>query len=192
MNYYQEIYLLPSVDIGVYFLWQKLYQQIHLALVENKKGDNVSVVGIDFPEYDAGEYSLGTKLRLFSNDKLALEQVHCERWLDRLNDYVHLGKIKHVPEKVLGYACYRHARLKGSKEKLARRRAKRTGETLQEALTYFETYKEKRSRLPYVNMVSQTTKQRFRLFIEKLGFEQQQAGSFSCYGLSDKATVPLF
>ena len=38
MNYYREITILPNADISFYFIWQKLYQQIHLALVENKTG----------------------------------------------------------------------------------------------------------------------------------------------------------
>jgi len=192
MNYYQEITILPNADISSYFIWQKLYQQIHLALVENKIASDASAIGVAFPEYNADKYSLGKKMRLFVEDEKLLEQMHCEKWLNRLKDYAHIYLIKPVPEKLTGYACFRHIKLKGNKEKLARRRAKRKGETLQQALSHFENFEEQRSKLPYINMTSLTNGQRFRLFIEKQAMEQPQTGLYSCYGLSNTTTVPLF
>jgi len=192
MNYYQEISLLPNADINLYFIWQKLYQQIHLALVENKIGDNLSAIGVAFPEYNVDKYSLGKKLRLFAEDEKSLEQTHFEKWLNRLSDYVHLSHIKPVPEKLAEHACFKHIKLKGNKEKLARRRAKRKGETLRQALAHFENFEEHCSNFPYINMTSQTNGQRFRLFIEKQAMEQPQTGLYSCYGLSNTTTVPLF
>lgn len=192
MKYYQEISLLPNAEINPYFIWQKLYQQIHLALAENKTAGNASATGVSFPEYNADKYSLGTKLRLFSEDEGSLEQMYFEKWLNRLRDYVHLSHIKPVPEKIAGHACFKHIKLKGNKEKLARRRAKRKGETLQQALSHFENFEEQRTKLPYINMTSQTNRQRFRLFIEKQAMDKPQPGLYSCYGLSNVTTVPLF
>jgi len=192
MKYYQEISLLPDADIGQYFIWQKVYQQIHLALVENKSSDNTSSIGVSFPEYDADRYCLGKKLRLFAEDEQTLKQMQCDQWLNRLRDYVHLSRIKPVPEKLVGYACFKHIKLKGCKEKLARRRAKRKGETLEQALAHFENFEEQRSSLPYINMSSETNGQRFHLLIEKQAMEEPQTGLYSCYGLSNTTTVPLF
>ncbi len=192
MNYYQEIFLLPNADIGLYFLWEKVYQQIHLALVENKCADNASAIGVAFPEYNANRYCLGNRLRLFAEDEQSLEQTQCDQWLNRLRDYVDLSRIKPVSEKVAGYACFKHIKLKGCKEKVARRRAKRKGETLEQALAHFEDFEEQRSNLPYINMSSETNGQRFLLFIEKQAVEQPQIGLYSCYGLSNTTTVPLF
>jgi len=192
MNYYQEITILPNADISSYFIWQKLYQQIHLALVENKIASDASAIGVAFPEYNADKYSLGEKMRLFVEDEKLLEQMHCEKWLNRLKDYAHIYLIKPVPEKLTGYACFKHIKLKGNKEKLARRRAKRKGETLQQALSHFDNFEEQRTKLPYINMTSQTNGQRFRLFIKKQEMDHPQTGLFSCYGLSNTTTVPLF
>lgn len=192
MKYYLEINLLPIADIGLHFIWQKLYQQIHIALADNKSGENTSRLGVSFPEYNADDFLLGTKLRLFAADEQTLRDLQCEKWLERLLDYVHVSSIKPVPEKVTGHACFRHVKMKGSKERLARRRAKRKGETLQQALTHFADYKEQRSKLPFINMSSQTNGQHFRLFIEKQIKGQPQVGQFSCYGLSNTTTVPLF
>ena len=192
MNYYQEITLLPNADINLYFIWQKLYEQIHLALVENKITGSASVIGVAFPEYNADKFSLGTKLRLFAEDEKSLKKTHFEKWFNRLGDYVHLSHIKPVPVKLAGYACFKHIKLKGNKEKLARRRAKRKGETIQQAMAHFENFEEQLSKLPYINMTSQTNGQRFRLFIEKQEMDQPKTGLYSCYGLSNKTTVPLF
>jgi CRISPR-associated endonuclease Csy4 len=192
MKYFIELTLLPNLEIPLHFIWQKLYQQIHIALAENKIEENVSRIGVSFPEYNADEFFLGTKLRLFAEDEQSLEDMQCEKWLNRFRDYVHVKPIAPVPERLIGQACFRHVKLKGNKEKLARRRAKRKGETFEEALAYFADYKECWSRLPYINMMSQTNGQRFRLFIERQAKEQPQGGHFSCYGLSNTTTVPLF
>lgn len=192
MKYYQQVTLLRDARIDLYDFWQKFYQQIHLALVENKIAENTSTIGVSFPEYNADDFSLGTKLRLFAANEQTLKDLQCEKWLERLLDYVHVSSIKPVPEKVTGHACFKHIKLKGNKEKLARRRAKRKGESLQQALAHFADYKEQRSKLPFINMVSQSNGQHFRLFIEKEEQEQSQTGHFSCYGLSNMTTVPLF
>ena len=192
MAYYQEIALHHRARIGLYDFWQKLYQQIHFALVENKKQKNVSKIGISFPEYNAEEFLLGTKLRLFADDEQSLLAIQSEKWLNRLSEYVHVKQIAPVPEILGGYACFRQVKMKGSKEKLARRRAKRHGETFEQALAHFDNYKEQHTKLPYINMNSQSNGQHFRLFIEKQIQKQQQKGYFSCYGLSNTSTVPLF
>ena len=192
MNSYQEISLLPNADISLYFLWQKLYQQIHLALVENKIEENVSAIGVAFPGYLADKFSLGTKLRLFAGKEQLLEQMGCDKWLNRFRDYMRVSGIKPVPDKLTGYACFKHIKVKGNKEKLARRRANRKGETLQQAMIHFTDYEGQHSKLPYINMTSQTNSHGFRLFIEKQEKENPQTGSYSCYGLSSTATVPLF
>ncbi len=192
MNYYQEIYLLPNAEVSIYFLWQKVYQQIHLAMVENKDVDNTSTVGVDFPEYNADKYCLGKKLRLFAQEKRTLEQMCCNKWLERLKDYVCISQINSIPQQVDGYAHVKLAKFKGNKENLSRRRAKRKGETLQQALAHFYSFEKQVSNLPYINMCSQTNGQHFRLFIEKQVVAESKVGSYSCYGLSGTSTVPIF
>ena len=192
MRYYQEISLLHRANIGLYDFWQKLYQQLHIALVENTVDEHASAIGVSFPEYDASQFFLGTRLRLFALQKSALEQLQCEKWLYRLEDYLQCSTISSVPEEMKGQACFRQVKPKGSKEKLARRWAKRHGKTLEEALAQYDSYEPKNSRLPYINLTSQTNGHHFRLFIEKQEKEQPQAGLFSCYGLSQSTTVPLF
>lgn len=192
MKYFIGIALLPNLEIPLHFLWEKTFQQLHIALADNKKADGTSAIGVAFPEYDEAEFSLGTKLRLFAESANDLEQFDCEIWLSRLSDYVSVGEITSVPDHVEGYACFKHVKVKGSKEKLARRRAKRNGESYEEALRHFGDYQQERSRLPFIHMRSETNGQRFRLFIEKQGKSESISEGFSCYGLSDRSTVPMF
>ena len=192
MKYFQEVALLRDARIDLYDFWQIAFQQIHIALADNKNDDGGSSVGVSFPEYDAGAYLLGTKLRLFAHSSEELEKLQCERWLQRLQDYLHISNIRDVPDHVDGYACFRQLKPKGSLEKQARRRAKRKGETLQQALAHFENYQEERSKLPYIHMTSLSNGHRFRLFIDKFIVESSHTGTFNCYGLSRQATVPLF
>lgn len=198
MDVYQEITLLNNSDISPYFIWQKLFQQIHLALAENKNSDGGSVVGVSFPEYDAGEFSLGTKLRLFAEDVEALEKLQCEKWLARLSDYVQISSIGPVPENVLGHACFSRWHEKGNFGRLARRRSKKIGVSYEEALAFFEnnndrtSSKKNHTKLPFINMQSLSGDKRFRLFIAVEDVEKPMRGTFSCYGLSGRSTVPIF
>lgn len=192
MKYYIEIVLKPQPEIPLYFLWEKVSQQIHLALVEIQDEAGKAPVGISFPEYDACQFQLGCKLCLFAEEKEDLAKLDIGKWLSRLRDYVHVKPIEPVPQQNKGYACFKHCKLKGNKEKLARRRAKRKGETYEQALSFYDSYQAKEISLPYINMQSQTNGEHFRIYIEKEVKAQPKAGFFSCYGLSNETTVPLF
>jgi CRISPR-associated protein (Cas_Csy4). len=65
-----EITLLPNPEVGKNFLWSKVFQQIHLGLVEMQDDQARVPIGLSFPEYITGEkYSvLGGKLRLLAKD----------------------------------------------------------------------------------------------------------------------------
>ncbi|NMU26494.1 type I-F CRISPR-associated endoribonuclease Cas6/Csy4, partial [Vibrio parahaemolyticus] len=51
MDYYQEITLLPDADISLGFIWQNVFQPVHLALVDNKIAGHQSAIAVSFPEY---------------------------------------------------------------------------------------------------------------------------------------------
>ncbi len=66
------------------------------------------------------------------------------------------------------------------------------GTSYEQALLHYQSREEKMSKLPFINMKSQSTDNKFRLFIEKLDSENPVAGTFNSYGLSKTATVPWF
>lgn len=199
MKFYQEITLLPDAETGIYFLWQKIFQQIHFALVNIKNSDEKVSVGISFPEYinstEASEKKLGSKLRLFAETKEELEKLDIEKYLARFSDYVHIIKPRSIPQpRIQGYAVFSRWSVDLNPERLARRYAKRNGISFEEALDRYKNFKEK-DKPPYIQLKSLSGKRDFRLYVSKKEVKQPQSGLFTCYGLSlsdSCATVPLF
>ena len=54
MQFYQEITLLPDVEISPYFLWTKVYTQIHLAFVMQKDVEQKSQIWCFLPAISHG------------------------------------------------------------------------------------------------------------------------------------------
>lgn len=193
MNFYQEITLRPHPEIPLYFLWEKVYQQIHLAFAENANIKGKSKFGVAFPEYKRkGKHPLGDKLRIFSPSATELVALDITKWLLRLSDYVFFTKIRDVPDRIDGYAHFKRLRPKGNNEKLARRKAKREGISYEDALAYFKDRKVKLNNIPYVHMESLSNANRFRLMIDRICAEKEYIEGFDSYGLSAKSTVPVF
>jgi len=192
MKYYLDITLLPDAEANLGFLWQKVYQQIHLALVENKLAEKQSAIAVSFPEYGNKNFPLGSKLRLHSQTQEQLQQLDIGKWLNRLTDYTHFKSIKEVPSTVNQFARFKRKQFDTNAERLARRRARRKGESLEQALNYFEGFTDKETNLPFLNMKSLTNGDQFKLFIEREILDKAENGVFGCYGLSAGASVPWF
>lgn len=192
MKYYIELTLLPNEEIPIYFLWEKLYQQLHIALVKIKQPDNSIVIGTSFPDFDEKMNHLGCRFRLFAKEKEALEILSTTNWLSRLKDYLLITDILDVPEKIDSYVCFKRNQPKSNNARLARRMAKRKDISYEQALSHYESRLVQMTKLPYINMKSHSSDNKFRLFIEKSDGENQVEGAFNSYGLSKTATVPWF
>lgn len=213
MNYYLEITLLPSLDLNLFGLWSKVFQQIHLGLVEMQDDQKQVPIGVSFPEYMIGEkYSvLGAKCRLFAQDEATVARFDAPKWLARLSDYVHCTSIRPVPDKVAGYAIYRREHAKTNPERLARRYAKRHdldfeaawngvvelradsngGETYPKSFRYCDMPNQ-RIATPFIRLQSLSNGQSFCLWIKKIVVAESSGSGFSSYGLSAATTVPEF
>lgn len=193
MKAFQNITILPTPDIGHYFLWEKIFQHLHLALVELQSQEGKSSIGLAFPDYKASDYKLGNRLRLFGPDENELNKLAAKKWLHGLSDYVHITGIRSVPEQVTQYAIYKRQQPKSSLERLARRKAKREGITLEASLNALKGFEEQHVKTPFIQMNSQSSQKRFRLFIDKEIVDEPNVGLFSTYGLSlNQSTVPDF
>lgn len=198
MKYYLDITLLPEADITLGFIWQKVYQQVHIALVDNKIGENESAIAVAFPLYGTQKFSLGNKLRLLANEESQLNKLNISHWLSRFEDYVHIKSIKAVPEQVT-QVCFVRQHVKGEarieKDMLskAKRWSEKSGQPLDVCLAELEKSKPKaNNNAPFIWIESQATKQRdainsskFPLFIKKVELSNEQTGVFNCYGLSE-------
>jgi CRISPR-associated endonuclease Csy4 len=192
MNVYQEITLFPNEEIPTYFLWEKLYQQLHFALVEVKQPDEGVPVGVSFPDFNKQFNHLGCKLRIFAKEKLELKNLNITEWLSRLKDYVTIADIENIPEKVERYACFKRCQPKINNARLARRMAKRKNISYELALSHFKSRTKQMSKLPFISLKSHSSDNRFRLFIEKKERVRPVPGLFNSYGLSNNTTVPWF
>ena len=204
MQFYQEITLIDQAEISPYFIWSKLYTQLHIALAESKDTDNKVNIGVSFPQYifeektegQKAKVNLGKKLRIFAQSEAELQTLDLKKWLDRLTDYVHMTSIREVPENVKGYAMYKRKQVKTNAQRLARHRVKRGDIGFDEALARYSNVLTTTD-LPYIEMLSLSTsdeqdKKRFKLFIEKQSAQQSATHVFSTYGLSSESSVPEF
>lgn len=144
MRFYQEITIIKTPDISPYFIWSKLYTQLHLALVEQQKPDRTVDIGVSFPEYHCFEKdgkniaALGTKLRVFAYSQAAVEQLNLPNWLSRLADYIHITSIKPVPSQVREYLQVTRYRPNMNLEKLTRRFMQRESKRLNKEISFEE------------------------------------------------------
>lgn len=218
MKHYMDITLIPDGESKLGFIWQKVYQQIHLMLVENKVSEHDSAIAVSFPHYGDKTFPLGNKLRLFGQTQDALNDLNVSRWLARLEDYVHIKAIKPVPGSVNQFVYFKrkqfkspHKLLAGVDEQAKKLAAKNDFDVeevkkrLLVSLAKFDT----KSNLPFINMSSLSTDKNngieqpatanFKLFIEKEITDGNARNSelFTCYGLSRrederKMAVPWF
>jgi len=193
MKCFIEITLLPSNEIPLYFLWEKTYQQLHLALVETQDANKQVKVGVSFPEYNEQRFHLGSKIRLLAPSASDLEAVNINKWLSRLSDYIHITSIRDVPDKIEGYAHYSRVNKRKSNVEKAKSNAERLGIPYKQALEKLEGRNEELSKAPFIHMKSLSTGQRFRLLIAlERTSDNQSEQRFSTYGLSSTSSVPLF
>ena len=200
MKYYQEITILPCTEVPAYFLWSKVYQKLHLGFASQKDVQGNIPVGVSFPSYRENEDSssegeeacaLGYKLRLFAEDETVLERFALSKLLHRLEDYVHITRVRPVPKNLKGYATYSRFHQRNSVEQKARRYAKRHDISYENAEQLFPVQKFEEG-LPYIQMKSSTNQNMFRLFIKKENKDYSVNEGFSSYGLSNRSTVPEF
>lgn len=210
MKYYQELTLLPCAEVPAYFIWSKIYQQLHLGFVSQKDETGHVPIGVSFPDYKdkpikktaSGNEkeeidsavtlcALGLKLRLFAMEESILKEFDVKSLLVRLSDYVHITQVRPVPNKLKGYASYCRFHQKNSVEQKARRYAKRHNISYEESLKLFPD-REFNKVVPFIQLKSLTNKHPFRLFIRKIIKNQNTESNFGTYGLSDTSTVPEF
>ena len=212
MKFYLDITLLPDADIALGFLWEKVYQQLHLALAGNKITEHESAIGVSFPKYGDKPFPLGDKLRLFAQTEAQLQQFDVGKWLNRLTDYTHCTSIRAVPPNVDGFVCFKRKQFKSASkleadiERRALYQSQKENRPIEEVRAGLIAQKyDGKCDLPFVYMTSLSSsddgvpsdRKKFRLFIEKVAVEKAQTGTFNCYGLSSRdpdkqATVPWF
>ena len=200
LKYYVDITLLPNEEDNLSFIWQKIYAQMHLALVGIKDENNSVDIGFSFPFYHNHLFPIGDVLRILANSKKKLELLDINKCLNKLEGYIYIGKIKEVPNDIKMYASFSRKQFKSNAEirRLAKRYAKRNAVSEEEALENFKLTEEKYTKLkeknglPFINIKSLSTGNNVKIFISKEEVKKEELGRFNTFGLSKTATVPIF
>lgn len=198
MKFYQEITLLADAEISPYFLWQKLYTQLHIALVDVKNKYDMTGIGVSFPQYRYEKTdgktiaTLGTKLRVFANTEDELLKLNLNVWLERLSDYVHLKSIQPVP-KVHSYAIFKRYHPRNNLQVVAERFAKHRNIDFLSALQHCQTHKAKSEPYPFIALKSKSSGNPYQLHIVQVLSDSEKSGTFNAYGVNQMngdATIP--
>ena len=183
-THYIEIKAIPQVDMlqteVISFCLQKLHQ-----ILPHFEGR----IGLAFPAY-GNDKTLGGIIRLFGSEN-DCDSVYIK--LQELRDYALLSKVMPIPEKVRSYRIYQRVQMKGqSAIRRAEKRLTAQGKWSEEVRQNMLQKQSIQRIYPHAHLKSSSTKQQFILAIKSVYKAKSVEGSFSAYGLSQKATVPHF
>lgn len=187
MDHYIDITLLQDIEFSTPTLMGTLFIRLHRGLVNHGERD----VGISFPDVDQSRQLLGQKLRVHGNQK-SLNSLMANGWIQGMRDYVNISSLRPVPSEVK-HLVVRRVQAKSSPERMRRRLMARKSINAEAARVAIPDNAAEKLNLPYVEIASLSTSQRFRLFIHHTtpGLVAVP-GRFGSYGLSTHATVPWF
>ena len=195
LTYYCELTIIPDSEIAPYFIWSKLFNQLHIALADINNQHGIKSIGVSFPDYHYDEKgkssTLGLKLRIFASSQKDLETLNLDEWLNRLTDYVHVKGIKEVGDKATGYVSVHRYRFKPV-DIQARTLSDKLKISYEEAMVTVAKRKAEMA-LPYIQMRSQTNTSNYRLKVLQQPCSEAKPGSFNVYGMNgmqDNVTVP--
>lgn len=183
MNYYIDIQLNPVTSLKESPLMNLVFTQFHRAIVKIKTDQ----IGVSFPLYNL---KLGRLLRLHS-DQHNLHDLQVLNWLDGLNEYCDISKIKNVPANTKHRII---SRIRNNMTKSKLRRLKQRGSiTADEEKAYKYKMFSQGLDNPYLDLESRSTGQNHRRFIN-FGplLNEPVNGIFDSFGMSKVATVPWF
>lgn len=187
MDHYLDIRLLPDPEFPAPLLMSALFAKLHRALVDYGGRD----IGVSFPEVVQGKRTLGQRLRLHGN-RSSLDRLMATGWMQGMRDHVTVAAVQPIPAEVQ-HRVVRRVQAKSNPERLRRRLMARKSIDAETARTAIPDSAAKMLELPYVEIASRSTGQRFKLFIEHLKpTPTATPGPFGTYGLGTNATVPWF
>lgn len=166
-----------------------LYGKLHRALHDLNAND----IGISLPDHKTGVRARtpGDRLRLHGA-KPRVEELMNTSWLSGMRDHVVAEAVQHVPSETRHCTVKRRQFNTGSPSRV-RRYAKRHEISEEQAQRVMAAPAERQITLPFIQLASRSSGERFPLFIEHSKPQPEPAeGHFNHYGLSQDATIPWF
>ncbi|GED23780.1 type I-F CRISPR-associated endoribonuclease Cas6/Csy4 [Halomonas halmophila] len=189
MDHYLDIRLRPDPEFPTGMLMNALYSKLHRALFDLQADD----IGVSLPDHKTGVRARtpGDRLRLHAY-RSRLEQLMALPWLAGMRDHVELADIAPIPAEARHCHVFRRQFNTGGPSRV-KRYALRHDISEEEARQCMSKPAERKIPLPFVQVNSRSSGQRFALFIEHGALQSEPVtGSFNHYGLSRQATVPWF
>lgn len=187
MDYYLDLKLLPDPEFAATQLMSALFSKLHRGLCDLGRND----IGVSFPAVESGGHGLGDCLRLHGSAE-ALDKLLALNWLSGMRDHLHTGELAQVPAGAK-HRLVSRVQVDSNPERARRRLIKRHDISLEEARQRIPDSAGKRCNLPYVAIRSNSSGERFNLFIRHGPLlDSPQPGTFNRYGLSSTASVPWF
>lgn len=194
LRFYREITLIPDGVCSIYDIWRIVFRQVHLALVEC--GDRT--IGLSFPGYvySFKKKTLGTKIRLFSQNESALMRLQLDQYLEGVLDFCHISQIRVVPDDVQ-FGCFGRKQYRNDYEKIVRSKMVHLNVTEEQAMLLVGEFEPPAIDFPYIHYDSLSSKSRgvnasMQIAIQFKKVEDEVLGDFNSFGLSNTITVPIF
>jgi len=183
MDHYTDISILPDSEFPATVLMNAIYSKFHKALCELSSAG----IGISFPEYKT---TLGTVLRIHSQEAV-LNDLQGLNWIGGMSGYCNVSGVLAVPVDTK-FRIISRKQPTMSQSKL--NRLIKRGHISEDNLKLYKIKMLSRELdKPYVELISGSTGQKYRRYIE-FGelLDQPVKGEFDQFGLSKTATVPWF
>lgn len=186
MDHFVDLQLLPDPEFPASQLMNALFAKLHRALVAAQCED----IGMSYP--GVHPKGLGTVLRLHGSQS-RLAGLMASPWLQGMRDHVHASPVLPVPTTGVRYLVVSRVQAKSSPDRERRRLMRRQGLDAAQALARIPDTAAEVLDLPYLQVSSQSTAQKFRLFIRHGPLQDAPTqGTFTPYALSPTATIPWF
>lgn len=183
MNYYFDIQLFPDPEFPPAILMNALFTKLHKALFDMQSVD----IGVSFPDYGK---TLGQRLRLHGSET-NLNKLQERKWTGSMAGFCRQTPVSPIPSSVKYRRVFRKQR-NTSNAKL-QRLLKRGSLSEHEAPQYLNRMKTHKLSEPFLELVSVSTGQKHRRYIQLGELKDEPAnGVFDYFGLSKHATVPWF
>ncbi len=145
-------------------------------------------IGVSFPEFD--KKYLGSCIRVHGIQAVLINLMGTG-WLKGLRDYTEQSEIQPTPVTTQ-YCLVKRIQTKSNVERLYRRSISKGSITEELAKEKISSNQGRTLNLPFLELQSSSTKQKFSLFIKHEPQEKAVVGKFNTYGLSNTATIPWF
>lgn len=187
-THYFELRAIPQIEIAEVQVINQVMQKLHQVLV-NFQGN----IGISFPCYNVRR-TLGGIIRIFGTETQLQEFKSTLQQQAAIADYVLILPITAIPAEVKGYLRLIRVNPKGQSalrraEKRLTAQGKWSSDVQQKMI---EKWGSVNLTYPHLHFYSQSTEQRFILWIKQEKSSTAVEGVFNSYGLSKTATVPDF